>query len=183
MPVTTTCPPVADTSRHAGLRDALAAELRRPQPFGQPDVWEELLPRADVFSVTVVWDAWAGVDELDRPEIIVEAYRAAQPDRVDRVAYALGYTTDEAVRLGLLSHWITLTARPDRTPSETAAYVAALAEIGGAPSPGQYFPVLRVGSHERAVGCRDELMRRFPESEADWLWGQEMRFRTMAAVG
>lgn len=100
--------------RHAPSRThqhhELVAELARhlePAPGEplppQPEIYEEEVPGTrPLLRVWVVWGAWANLSELERSQIILEAYERARGRKAMLgVSIAAGLTPREAEELGL----------------------------------------------------------------------------------
>jgi hypothetical protein len=98
-------PHVARNSAADALRQRLIDEWRNPRQQGQPDIIidQQPGPQAPV-HVFVIWDEWEGLNQIERSEIITEAYEAVHgPDEVVRVTVAMGVTPQEAPRFNLAS--------------------------------------------------------------------------------
>jgi hypothetical protein len=89
------------TSEHASLAAALAAEWINPQPaISEPVILEETVRGQGVAHVYVVWSKWADLDGVERSEIIMEAAeKKFSPDEVLNISIAMGLTPIEADRL------------------------------------------------------------------------------------
>jgi hypothetical protein len=166
-----------DVSRHAGLVAALASELATPKVFGQPLVMEEEFPRTNRLGVTVIWDQFDQVSDLDRPLVIRKGYEAAQPDKTKRIAFAIGYTVPEAEKAGLLPHEIALANGGNKASSELIERCHdAMKALGGSLLANPMKPVLRFPTSEQADACRAELIRQIPESEPLWTTYLDLQF-------
>ena len=89
------------TSEHAALAAALAAEWITPQPNNpEPVILEETVRGQGIAHVYVVWSEWADLDGVERSEIIMEAAeKKFSPDDVLNISIAMGLTPIEADRL------------------------------------------------------------------------------------
>lgn len=98
-------------SRHGrpNLVHRLVRELKRNSPSGPrgaPDIREESVRFTDRVMVTVVWDAWRNVPDVDRGPIILEAYeKHFGADRARLVMAALGVTREEARVIGIPTNY------------------------------------------------------------------------------
>jgi hypothetical protein len=99
---------------HTDLKVRLIEEWKNPQEIeGNPIIVEEQatgnwLPGGATIAVPlptrlyVVWDAWEGIDQLERSTIILDAYELSHsPSAAANVTLALGLTVEEAHRLGI----------------------------------------------------------------------------------
>ena len=84
------------------LTRRLADELTREQPIGQPVVYENRIGQSPRYSVTVIWDAWDGMDRVARSRVILDAYELADPSKTGQISIAVGLTTADAVSMGIL---------------------------------------------------------------------------------
>jgi len=103
----------APGSQHADLKLRLVEEWTNPQEVeGNPVIIEEqsatawlpqgATPGSEPVRLYVVWDSWAGMDQLERSSIILDAYEVTHgAGAAANVTLALGLTTDEATRLGI----------------------------------------------------------------------------------
>ena len=90
-------PPRMDPS----LTEQLVAELRTETRSG-PRIIEEKVRGLPRYHVTVIWDAWDGIDPTDRSAMILDAYKEAKGDlEMLRISVAIGLTRVEADRLGV----------------------------------------------------------------------------------
>jgi hypothetical protein len=87
--------------------DLFVAELVRHLRGGEelpeyPKIVEEDVPLSKNFRVYVSWNEWASVSELERSEIILEAYQEAKgvPEML-RISVAMGLTPLQAKQLGI----------------------------------------------------------------------------------
>lgn len=87
------------------LRDRLEQEWRAPDPEArQPVLIEETVDPANRAQrrLIVIWDDWAYLSQLQRSEIIMDAYENTHPiEQVMQVTVAMGLTAQEAERMGL----------------------------------------------------------------------------------
>jgi hypothetical protein len=80
----------------------LVQEWKSPQETGEPDIVVE--EGAMGTRVFVVWDAWEGIGQSERSEIITRAFELVNgKDQAELLTVALGLTHDESARLGLPS--------------------------------------------------------------------------------
>ena len=90
-------PPVADN-----LARMLIDEWRQPKEQGQPLI---ILDRGDPepLHVYVIWDAWNGLNQIQRSEIIFDVLESLpEPNRLKwPVTLAMGLTSEEAKRMGI----------------------------------------------------------------------------------
>lgn len=92
---------IADELR-GGAADFETESSLPTSPAEAPVIIEEPTPRGPI-HVTVVWNAWADLQPEDRGRVILEAYRQAQgEDKTRHISVALGVTSSEARRLGLV---------------------------------------------------------------------------------
>lgn len=67
-----------------------------------PKIIEEPVRLSSTLRVYVFWDAWGSVPELERSEIILEAYEQARgKQEMLRVSVAMGLTPLEGKQLGI----------------------------------------------------------------------------------
>ena len=96
-------------SRQHPEHDALVAELVRhlkPAPDDLlpefPRIIEERVPLSRALRVLVLWDRWQSVREIERSEIILEAYDQARGrEAMLQISVATGVTANEALQLGM----------------------------------------------------------------------------------
>ena len=88
----------------ADLEAALEAEMRNPSTDAahQPIIHGEPAAPAPITRLFVIWDEWGTLPQIERSEIILNAYTAAlgQADAL-RIAVAMGLTSSEATRMGI----------------------------------------------------------------------------------
>lgn len=102
MPVVRRSP----SNRHPE-HDALVQELVRhlrdePDLPTLPRIVEETVPLSPTLRVYVLWDRWESVRDIERSEIILQAYDQARGrEAMLQVSVASGLTPSEAARLGL----------------------------------------------------------------------------------
>jgi hypothetical protein len=85
------------------LKDRLIAEWRSPDPAAQqPVILEESGHPNQPLHVYVIWDEWAPLPQVERSEIIIDAYqeRYGQAQSLN-VTVAMGLTPEEADRMGI----------------------------------------------------------------------------------
>jgi hypothetical protein len=102
--------PELDISRYEPLTTELNEELAHPG-VGQPYIIEENIPSTESKHVHVVWDAWSGIREEERSQIILEAYRRLEGREPENIAVAVGLLPTEAFAAGLLPYVIQSTRR------------------------------------------------------------------------
>ncbi|MFO0846939.1 MAG: hypothetical protein U0871_00060 [Gemmataceae bacterium] len=167
----------ADISRHADLVAALAGELTTPTAFGQPLVMEEEFPRTGRLGVTVVWDRFDRVSDLDRPSVIRKAYEVVHPNKAKRIAFANGYTIPEGEGAGLLPYRVDLAIADEPPPTEvTDRCRSAMTELGASLLRNPAKPELRFATSDQATDGLKELVHRVPESAGLWTIYAEARF-------
>jgi hypothetical protein len=95
----------APRHQHPELVEALATELgkqsEQQENADDPIIYQEAQRNSNSLHVTVLWQRWAGVPNEQRGAIILDAYEKAKKDTLDRIAFALGVTADEAKVLGI----------------------------------------------------------------------------------
>ncbi|HEV3007344.1 MAG TPA: hypothetical protein VGX78_22930 [Pirellulales bacterium] len=78
-------------------------EQAAPGTSPQPVIIEQHVPSTGSRHLHVIWDEWRRIPEMQRSEIIVDAYRRAEGEpAADEVTIAVGATVQEAMALGLL---------------------------------------------------------------------------------
>ena len=96
----------------ADFRERLTNELKSPKgqydaSADDPILIEDGQPirfglSRQPLHLYVIWNVWQELDELERSEIIMEAYRATHEDAdAMRVTLAMGLTAGEAKKMGL----------------------------------------------------------------------------------
>ena len=96
-------------SRQHPEHDALVRELvRHLAPAADdelpafPRIVEEAVPLSRALRVFVLWDRWGSVRDIERSEIILEAYdKARGREEMLKISVASGLTPTDAQRLGL----------------------------------------------------------------------------------
>ena len=84
------------------LRDRLIHEFRKPKPSGEPLILEEGGVRAEPRHIYVVWEKWDDMPQVERSEIIFDAYTEVEGDeKAMEVTVAMGLTRREATELKL----------------------------------------------------------------------------------
>ena len=85
------------------LKARLVAEWRDPASAApQPVILEEGGGPNQPVHVYVIWDDWAGVSQVERSEVIMDAFEEQFGQaRAVNVTVAMGLTPDEAGRLGI----------------------------------------------------------------------------------
>jgi hypothetical protein len=156
--------PAPRSTKHDPLLDALVAELRAPHDFRQPIITEDHRTRDGVVHVQVVWDQWQDCPELERWEIIREAYqRVKGPDFANRIMLATGVTVPEAARFGFLPFQVIPMRRKTDALSQEQ-YARAMIEEGASVLENPSKPMLRFETLEEAEVCQERLERRLPGS-------------------
>ena len=90
-----------DVPSERELRDELEAEFANPKESGEPEIIIER-PAPGTTHLYVIWSRWAGVEQLVRSRIILDAYEATQEtEEVLKVTVSMGLTPDESDRLGV----------------------------------------------------------------------------------
>lgn len=78
------------------LAERLSEEFRSPAPSGRPLILEEGGGREPV-HLYVVWDEWADLPQIERSEIVLEAYQRVEgSEKAIEVTVAMGVTEREA---------------------------------------------------------------------------------------
>jgi hypothetical protein len=96
-------------SRQHPEHDALVRELvRHLAPAADdelpafPRIVEEAVPLSRALRVFVLWDRWESVRDIERSEIILEAYDQARGrEAMLQISVASGVTPTEAMQLGM----------------------------------------------------------------------------------
>ena len=85
------------------LRDRLIAEWRNPaSTAAQPVILEEAGGANQPSHVYVIWDDWRDLGQIERSEIIMDAFESVHGrDRSLNVTVAMGLTVEEADRIGI----------------------------------------------------------------------------------
>ncbi len=94
---------VAPSPAQALLKDRLLAEWQSTTSISaQPVIIEENAGANQPVHIYVIWDEWQQLPQLDRSEIIMDAYeeRYGQQQSLN-VTVAMGLTPTEADRLGI----------------------------------------------------------------------------------
>ena len=83
------------------LREALLAELRTPKDAGEPDIIIQT-PHPSSVHIFAIWSKWAGIEQVVRSRIILDAYVAwkGEPE-AQKVTVSMGLTPEEAKQMGL----------------------------------------------------------------------------------
>ena len=90
----------------------LVEEIKSPQPgTAEPIIILENQGQQTPTHLYVIWNEWGQLTQLERSEIVLEAYREAKgTGSASQLRVALGLTQEEAGRMGI-----------DYAPLETAA--------------------------------------------------------------
>ena len=88
---------------HDALVDELVRHIRgEPNLPEFPRIIEETVPLSPSIRVHVLWDEWESVRDVERSEIVLEAYdRARGREEMLKISVASGLTPRDAQRLGL----------------------------------------------------------------------------------
>lgn len=88
---------------HDALVDELVRHLKdEPNLPEVPRIIEETVPLSPSIRVYVLWDEWKSVRDVERSEIILEAYdKARGREDMLKISVASGLTPLEAQQLGL----------------------------------------------------------------------------------
>lgn len=86
--------------------DGIAAELRRPKerpkPKGAPTVFKDSSALPQYSHWYVVWDRFAGYNDMVRTDVVFRAIkRALGPREALKTVTAMGLTPDEAANMGI----------------------------------------------------------------------------------
>ena len=94
---------IPSSATAAALKDRLLNEWRSPDPNArQPIILEEPARTSEPTHVYVIWDDWSDLDQVERSEIIMDAFEDRYgKDRACNVTVALGLTPAEAERMGI----------------------------------------------------------------------------------
>lgn len=81
----------------------LIDEIRSPQPgAAEPIIILESQGQQTPTHLYVIWSEWGQLTQLERSEIVLEAYREAKgTSYASQLRVALGLTQDEAARMGI----------------------------------------------------------------------------------
>lgn len=154
---------------HPHLVQELAQELRSAKQLGQPRI-EETEFETKAVRVSVIWDKWDRVADLDRSDVILQAYEQVEGKAYrDRITLAIGLTIPEAQELGALPY------RIEPAPSTDAKILdkchEAMREIGASDLFASATPELWLATKEDAEAARELLRKRVPQAE--WLLSWE----------
>lgn len=98
---------------HRRLVEVLAKELGQRRGDPQPYIVERQIAVTGSRHVHVIWDELGALPDIDRSELIVEAYQQHEGEGAKNISVATGLTAREALALGLLPFKITPTRRAD----------------------------------------------------------------------
>ncbi len=89
--------------KHQSLQNMLVQEWKHPQrEASEPIIIEDRQGRQGPIHVYVIWQDWAGLDQIERSEIIVDACEQVRgADFALDVTVAMGLTAQEAARMGI----------------------------------------------------------------------------------
>jgi hypothetical protein len=95
--------PRKPTPSARALKDRLLAEWRNADSTAaQPVILEERGGSNQPIHIYVVWDDWASLSDVERSEVIVEAFEDRYgKDEALNMTVAMGLTTAEADRLAI----------------------------------------------------------------------------------
>jgi hypothetical protein len=100
MPVRTHLTKISGPSEEE-LRNELIAELKAPKSSGEPDIIIHGGPPAGV-HLFVIWSKWAGLEQVMRSRIILDAYEAIEGEhKTMNVTVSMGLLPAEAVAMGI----------------------------------------------------------------------------------
>ncbi len=69
---------------------------------GAPEIREETDRAGNVVHVYVIWDEWRNLDQLQRSELITDAFISKYGEQaINHFTVAMGLTADEARRMGI----------------------------------------------------------------------------------
>jgi hypothetical protein len=154
--------PAPRTAKEKALLQALVAELRNPRASGEPIITERHMPRKGLVHVQVLWDRWQECREIERFEIIYDAYKDVKgADFANRIVLATGLTRPEAAAMGLLPFQL-LPRLQDEAPPER--HTRAMIDEGAFVLNGSGEPQLRFETFEEAEACQERLEQRLPGS-------------------
>ncbi len=88
---------------HQAFEQQLVDELRNPQPgAAEPIIIMESQGQQTPTHLYIIWSEWGQLTQLERSEIVLEAYRAAKgTSSASNLRIALGLTPLEAERMGI----------------------------------------------------------------------------------
>lgn len=97
------------------LKEELIEEWKNPQEFGLPIILEDAILSSKSLRFSVIWNKWEPIPRLARTRIIQDAYAEMRSQAADglQITLAMGYTVDEAVKVGLLPYKIETLLKPD----------------------------------------------------------------------
>ncbi len=163
-----------EPSQHPALVAELANELVQTRDFGQPWIEELIFPATDRMRVTVIWDKWEPLPDLDRVAVIRQAYEEVEGAEFrDRIGLAMGLTVPEAYEYGKTPVRIIPVVRKSDPVTLDECRKAMIGE-GASLLLDPTKPLLCFATEEQAEACRQRLVRRLPKSEAVWLISTEM---------
>jgi len=100
MPVRTTLTRTQGPTEE-DLKNELLRELRTPQAVGEPDIIIQGAAPAGV-HLFVVWRRWAGLDQVVRSRIILDAYEEWRGEQEAlQVTVSMGLLPEEARSMGI----------------------------------------------------------------------------------
>ena len=155
------------------LLAVLVEELERKRDFGQPHIEEEIFPRTNLIKVTVLWDRWREIPDIDRTETILQAYEKVEgKDYRDRITLAGGYTYPEAHEMGYLPYRIIPAVRPGDPVQLDQCYDAMVGQ-GASTLFDPETPLLLLPNRAETEACKRRLIKDLPGSENVWLWEKD----------
>lgn len=173
--------PMPNSAKHTALLEALIAALHAPQDNRQPIITEDHRVRKGIVHVQVLWDRWQECSEIERWEIILEAYRQVRGEKyAEQIRLATGFTMPEAARIGLLPFQV-VPRRPGANGLTPKQYVQAMIEESASTLENRSEPMLRFESLEEAEACQGRLEQRLPGSH--WTIVQDLGSAFGSVVG
>lgn len=83
------------------LKNELLGELKAPKEVGEPDIIIQGKAPAGV-HLFVIWSKWAGLEQVVRSRIILDAYEAWKGEQEAlRVTVSMGLLPEEAKTMGI----------------------------------------------------------------------------------
>jgi hypothetical protein len=157
--------------QHEKFVKKLARELTSTGTNLQPLILEEQLPVTKSTRVHVIWNDWKPLSFEQRSEVIRDAYKRAEGERVaSRIEVAAGLTAEEALVHGLLPYKVEL-ASPKGGKVASSEYRRAISTEAPHTLLGPGAPELRYARLEDAEESRKRLQEAFPDSS--WTVVQE----------
>lgn len=162
------------STRHLTLVGDLAEELIHAHESGQPRIEEETFPKTNLRKVFVLWDKWEDVAEVDRSEVILQAYeRAEGKESRERIALVSGWTFPEAYELDHLPYRVYPAVRPDDAVTLEQCHKAMCSQ-GASMLFDSGKPELRFSTQHEAEECIERLRQELPGSDLVWLTEKDL---------